>query len=120
MKDAVQDGVKLVDKGILKPVESSEWATTIVTPLKMNGKPRICGDFKVTVNPYLMKKCTTTREPEDLFMSLKNQKLDLENAFLQIPMDAESQKITTINTPFGLYAYKHLPFGLSTSPSIFQ
>ena len=125
LRDAVHSGLqKLVDEGIVTPVESSQWGTPIVTPLKADGKPRICGDFKVTLNPHLKKKSTTTREPEDLFINLKDQcyfsKIDLENAFLQIPLSDESRNLTTINTPFGMYSYNYLPFGLSTSPSIFQ
>lgn len=115
---------KLEADGIIKKVSSSKWATPIVTPIKPNGQPRICGDYKVTVNPILKQKAAITREPEDLFMQLNQSKyfskIDLENAFLQIPLDEESQEITTINTPYGLYSWKFLPFGLNVSPSIFQ
>ncbi len=45
--------------------------------------------------------------------------INLKNAYLQIPLDEESSSLTTINTPFGLYRYLFLPFGLSASPAIF-
>lgn len=88
LQDVIHNGLqKLLDEGILNPVESSERGMPIVTPLKADGKPRICDDFKVTLIPRL-KKSTTAREPEDLFINLKDQnyfyKIDLENAFLQI------------------------------------
>ena len=115
---------KLVAQRILEPIECSKWATPIVTPLKSDGQPRVCGDFKVTINPFLKQKATTTPEPEDVFSSLEGStvfsKIDLQNAFLQIPLDEASQELTTINTMWGLYSHKFLPFGLSTSPSIFQ
>ena len=42
---------KLAEQGILMPVESSNWATPIVTPLKADEKtPRICGDYHLTIN----------------------------------------------------------------------
>lgn len=35
-------------------------------------------------------------------------------------MDEESQEFLTINTYKGLYRYRHLPFGVSSAPPIFQ
>ncbi|GAA47188.1 hypothetical protein CLF_106594, partial [Clonorchis sinensis] len=53
-------------KGILTPVESSNWATPIVTPLKADGiTPRICGDYRLTLNTRLLQRTCTTEEPED-------------------------------------------------------
>ena len=47
-------------------------------------------------------------------------KLDLAHAYQQVPLDDNSQKLTTINTPKGLYQYTQLPFGVSSAPAIFQ
>ena len=115
----------LVSSGTITPVDSSAWATPIVTPLKSDGKtPRVCGDYRLTLNPHLLQHTCTTAEPEDvlnkLFGSQMFSKIDLKNAYLQIPLDEESKFLTTINTPFGLYQYNFLPFGLNVSPAIFQ
>ncbi len=47
-------------------------------------------------------------------------KIDLTNAFLQIPLDESSKELTTIHTMWGLFQYNFLPFGLNVSPGIFQ
>ena len=125
LREAVAQNLKdLVAEGILSPVNRSSWATPIVTPLKSSGLPRICGDFRITVNPWIKQTATTTRTVEDMFEGLLHSKvfskLDLTNAFLQIPLAESSKPITTIHTPWGLFFYNFLPFGLSVSPGIFQ
>ena len=115
---------KWVTDGIAVKVQSSRWATPIVTPLKANGQPRVCGDYRITINPILRHHAPTTLEPEDIFAHLADAsfftKIDLENAFLQIPLDQASQELTTLITPFGLYSMKFLPFGWHVSSAVFQ
>ena len=48
-----QELQRLQNDGIIEPVSWSDWATPIVPVLKKNGSVRLCGDFKVTVNPVL-------------------------------------------------------------------
>ena len=47
-------------------------------------------------------------------------KLDLSQAYLQLMLDEESKKYTTINTQKGLFQFNRLPFGISSAPSVFQ
>lgn len=115
---------RLVNDGILKSVQESEWATPIVPIRKPDGRIRICGDYKATVNPQLMDMVSTTPAMEDILNNLHGARyfttLDLTNAYHQLPLDEQSAKLTTISTPFGLYEYKSLPFGIKQCPSIFQ
>ena len=41
---------RMQNEDILEPVENSEWATPLVMVPKANGKIRVCGDVKVTIN----------------------------------------------------------------------
>ncbi|CAH8639600.1 unnamed protein product [Dicrocoelium dendriticum] len=117
--------MSLCESGILVPVQSSRWATPIVTPLKPDGQtPTVCGDYHVTLNTKLLQLSCVTEEPASILSRLHGSKifskLYLKDAYLQIPLTDESSELTTINTPFGLYRYRFLPFGLNVSPAIFQ
>ena len=50
----------------------------------------------------------------------KFTKLDLSQDFTQILLDETSSGYVSINTHKGLYSYKRLPYGVASSPSIFQ
>ena len=53
-RESIKHGLEWqVSAGVLKPVKSSTWATPILVVLKANGAIRICGDYKVTLNPCL-------------------------------------------------------------------
>ena len=47
-------------------------------------------------------------------------KLDLRDAYLQLPLDTASKQYVTINTHRGLFQYNRLPFGVASAPAIFQ
>ena len=91
---------------------------------KPGGKVRLCGDFKVTLNPALKNDVYPFPLPEELFQKFngghKFSKLDLAEAYLQVPLEEASSELTDINTQQGLYRYKRLPFGFSCAPTLFQ
>jgi len=115
---------RLVKENILIKVDESDWATPIVPVLKPDGSIRLCGDYKVTLNPCLQNMISTTRSLEDIINSMQGSKwfseLDLRNAYHQLPLDYKSSMLTTLSTPFGLFRHAFLPFGIKTSPAIFQ
>lgn len=83
----------------------------------------LCGHYKLTVNQVSRREQYPIPRIPDLFASLsggqKFTKLDLSQAYHQIPLDEEARKFVTINTHKGLFTYKVLPFGVSSSPAIF-
>ncbi|XP_060771685.1 uncharacterized protein K02A2.6-like [Neoarius graeffei] len=114
----------LVTSGVLEPVAISEWATPIVPVPKKNGEIRICGDFKVTLNPVLAAEQYPLPHIDDLFAGLsrgqKFSKMDLNQAYLQMRVQEESKAFLTITTQKGQFRYCQLPFGITSAPSHFQ
>lgn len=115
---------RLQKAGVISPVQFSDWAAPIVPVLKQDGSIRICGDFKVTVNPVATPDTYPLPRIDDLFATLTGgdtfTKLDLAHAYQQLQLDEQSAKLATVNTPKGLFRYNRLPFGVSAAPSIFQ
>ena len=102
---------RLQNEGILKPVDQSYWAASIVVVRRGEGSLRICGDYKVTVNPYLEMNTYPLPNPQDLFATLAGgtylSKLDMKQDYLQMKVSPQSPKYLTINTSKGLFAYSY-------------
>ena len=115
---------RLEQQGVLVKTSSSDWAAPIVAVPKKDGKFRICGDYKVTVNQVLNVEQYPLPKPEELFSTLAKgkvfSKLDLSQAYLQLRLDESSMQYVTINTHKGLYTPTRLPFGVASAPAIFQ
>ncbi|XP_052323292.1 uncharacterized protein K02A2.6-like [Oncorhynchus keta] len=115
---------RLQDTGILTKVDRSEWATPIVPIVKKDGSVRMCGDFKVTVNPMLHVDQYPLPRLDDIFAALAGgkhfSKIDLKQAYLQLPVEESSKQYLTINTHKGLYMYNRLVFGIASAPAIWQ
>nr|GEV70493.1 reverse transcriptase domain-containing protein [Tanacetum cinerariifolium] len=46
--------------------------------------------------------------------------LDGFSGYFQIPIDPQDQEKTTFMSPYGTFAYRHMPFGLCNAPGTFQ
>ena len=113
---------RLVAEGTLEPIEYSDWAAPIVAVLKSDRKSvRVCGDFRMTVNPISKLNRYPIPKVEDLFAKLAKgktfTKLDLSHAYQQLKLHPDSQKYVVVNTH---NRYTRLPYGNSSAPGIFQ
>ena len=115
---------RLVASNVISPVQFSKWAAPIVPVVKQNGSIRICGDFKVTINQASQVDTYPLPKIEDLFTKLSGgkyfSKLDLSQAYLQLPLEDSSKEFVTINTHKGLFRYNRLPFGVASAPGNFS
>lgn len=115
---------RLVDLGILVPVQYSEYASPIVPVLRQDKDLRLCADYSGTINKQLLVDKYPLPRVEELFAKLHGgqqfSKLDLQMAYNQCCLSESSQPITCINTHKGLYKFTRLVFGLSPAPAIFQ
>ena len=125
LKDKISDEIKRLEKEeIIEKVKYSDYAAPIVPIQKPSGAIRICGDFKVTCNPYLKNPEYPFPTTDELFTKLnggeKFTKLDLSQCFQQIPLDEKSRDYVCINTHIGLYRFTRVPNGITSGPSICQ
>ena len=105
LKPAIEKDLEMLENtGIIKQVTYSDWATPIVPVPKA---VRICGDYKITINQHLKVDHYPMPKAEDIFSALNGRKkftkLDLSQVYLQLALDEESQKLTTIHTHKGLF-----------------
>ncbi|KAI7806716.1 hypothetical protein IRJ41_010699 [Triplophysa rosa] len=115
---------RLLKDNIIEPVKFAEWAAPVVPVVKPDGTVRLCGDYRVTINQESTLEQYPIPRLEDMFAVLaggqKYSKLDMSHAYQQITLDETSKQYVTVNTHKGLFTYTRLPFGVSSSPAIFQ
>ena len=83
---------RLVKEGTLEPIKHSDRAAPIFPVFKSDQKTvRVCGDFRLRVNPVSKLDQYPIPKVEDLFAMLDNRdtftKLDLSQAYQQLALD---------------------------------
>ena len=96
----------------------------MVVAYKSNGAIRICVDL-TTVNKAIVPDrypLPTIDELAEFFAGSRFfSKIDLRWGYLQVKLHESWRHLTSMITPFGLYEWQRLPFGLcSSAPSSFQ
>jgi len=114
---------QLLDSGAIRP-SSSPWSSPLHMVRKSQpGSWRACGDYRqlnsITVPdrypiPHL-HSCTNRLANANIFT-----KLDLERAYHQVRVHPDDVQKTAITTPFGLFEYVSMPFGLRNAAQTFQ
>ncbi|KAK7877068.1 hypothetical protein WMY93_032223 [Mugilogobius chulae] len=102
---------------------NSPWASPLHMVPKADGGWRPCGDFR-----RLNNATTNDRYPvphiQDFSAHLAGaivfSKVDLVRGYHQVPVNAQDVPKTAVITPFGLFEFLRMPFGLKGAAQTFQ
>ena len=121
-EEAKQHIQGLLEAQIITP-SCSPFASPIVLVRKKNNTLRLCVDYRA-VNRFTIKDSYAIPKIDDLFLTLNGSKwfssMDLSKAYYQVPLTERAKQISAFTTPFGLFQFERMPFGLSNSPGTFQ
>jgi hypothetical protein len=114
---------KLLEVGFIKEVFHPTWLANPVLVKKKNGKWRMCIDYT-----SLNKACPKVPFPLPRFDQIVDSTagcellcfLDAYSGYHQIKMKESDQLATSFITPFGMFCYVTMPFGLRNAGATYQ
>ncbi|GJS59930.1 reverse transcriptase domain-containing protein [Tanacetum coccineum] len=132
---------KLLDAGLIYPISDSPWVSpvhcvpkkggmTVVTndenelvPTRLVTGWRVCIDYR-KLNEATRKDHFPLPFMDQMLERLTGNEyycfLDGFSGYFQIPIDPKDQEKTTFTCPYGMFAYRCMPFGLCNALGTFQ
>ena len=122
LEAAKKEFAELERLGIIR-WSKSPWSSPLHVVPKANGKLRPCGDYR-RLNEMTVDDKYCLPHIQDFNRNLRGakvfSKIDLQRGYHQIPVHPEHIPKTAICTPFGLFEYLRMPFGLKNAAQAFQ
>ncbi|TQE03197.1 hypothetical protein C1H46_011200 [Malus baccata] len=141
MEVVKKEVIKLLDVGIIYPISDSKWVSPIqvvpkrsgvtvvkneaneLMPTRVQNSWRVCTDYR-KINSTTRKDHFPVPFIDQMLERLAGHShycfLDGYSGYNQIAVAPEDQEKTTFTCPFGIFAYRMMPFGLCNAPATFQ
>ena len=114
----------MIKLGVIRKVDKpTEWCHPVVIVSKPNGDIRLCIDL-TKLNVGVERELYQLESIEETLAKLGDDciymsKVDANSGYWQIPLDEESQELTTFITPIGRFCCTRGPYGLCSMQEIF-
>jgi transposase InsO family protein len=122
LADAKAEFAEMEKQGIVRR-SNSPWASPLHMVLKKDGSWRPCGDYRL-LNLATEADKYPLPNMADVSFGLHGKKIfskiDLRKGYWQIPVNPADIPKTAVITPFGLFEFLRMPFGLKNAGMTFQ